>query len=71
VAPAMRRARWGPIINIATTSVAAVTPNYLHYVTSKSALFGMTNSLARELGKEGITVNCLVPGPALRRRTCL
>jgi 3-oxoacyl-[acyl-carrier protein] reductase len=65
VAPAMRRARWGRIINIATTSVAVGTPNYLHYVTSKSALFGMTNSLARELGKEGIRVNCLIPGPTL------
>jgi 3-oxoacyl-[acyl-carrier protein] reductase len=61
----MRKARWGRIINIATTSVAVGTPNYLHYVTSKSALFGMTNSLARELGKDGITVNCIVPGPTL------
>jgi NAD(P)-dependent dehydrogenase (short-subunit alcohol dehydrogenase family) len=65
VAPAMRKARWGRIINIATTSVAVGTPNYLHYVTSKSALFGMTNSLARELGKDGITVNCIIPGPTL------
>jgi len=65
VAPAMRKAGWGRIINIATTSVAVGTPNYLHYVTSKSALFGMTNALARELGKSGITVNCIVPGPTL------
>jgi 3-oxoacyl-[acyl-carrier protein] reductase len=65
VAPAMRKAGWGRIINIATTSVAVGTPNYLHYVTSKSALFGMTNALARELGKDGVTVNCIVPGPTL------
>ena len=38
------------------------TRNYLHYVTSKSALIGMTNSLARELGPHGITVNCIRPG---------
>jgi 3-oxoacyl-[acyl-carrier protein] reductase len=38
------------------------TVNYLHYVTSKSALIGMTNSLARELGGNGITVNCVRPG---------
>ena len=65
VAPAMRKAGWGRIINIATTSVAVGTPNYLHYVTSKSALFGMTNALAREQGKDGVTVNCIVPGPTL------
>ncbi len=62
VAPAMRSANWGRIINIATTSILGGTPNYLHYVTSKSALLGMTNALAREVGKHGITVNTIVPG---------
>jgi NAD(P)-dependent dehydrogenase (short-subunit alcohol dehydrogenase family) len=37
-------------------------PNYLHYVSSKSAIIGMTNAMARELGPEGITVNCIRPG---------
>ena len=37
-------------------------PNYLHYMTSKSALVGMTNSLARELGPSGVTVNAVQPG---------
>jgi 3-oxoacyl-[acyl-carrier protein] reductase len=36
--------------------------NYMHYVTSKSALIGMTNSMARELGAFGITVNAVQPG---------
>jgi NAD(P)-dependent dehydrogenase (short-subunit alcohol dehydrogenase family) len=61
VAPAMRAARWGRIINVSTSSVLAGTPNYLHYVTSKAALFGMTNGLARELGQFEITVNSIVP----------
>ena len=62
VAPVMREARWGRIINISSDAVTKGVPNYLHYVTSKSALIGMTNSLARELGPFGITVNCIRPG---------
>ena len=62
VAPAMREARWGRIINISSDSVPRGVANYLHYVTSKSAIIGMTNSLARELGPFGITVNCVRPG---------
>jgi 3-oxoacyl-[acyl-carrier protein] reductase len=62
VAPSMRKAGWGRIINISSDSVPRGTVNYLHYVTSKSALIGMTNSLARELGPFGITVNCIRPG---------
>jgi NAD(P)-dependent dehydrogenase (short-subunit alcohol dehydrogenase family) len=62
VAPAMREAGWGRIINISSDAVPKGVANYLHYVTSKSALIGMTNSLARELGPSGITVNCIRPG---------
>lgn len=62
VAPSMREAKWGRIINISSDAVPKGVPNYLHYVTSKSALIGMTNSLARELGPYGVTVNCIRPG---------
>jgi 3-oxoacyl-[acyl-carrier protein] reductase len=62
VAQGMRDHGWGRIINISSDSVPRGTVNYLHYVTSKSALIGMTNSLARELGAFGITVNCIRPG---------
>jgi NAD(P)-dependent dehydrogenase (short-subunit alcohol dehydrogenase family) len=62
VFPIMRDAGWGRIINVSTSAVALGGPGYLHYTTSKSALLGMTNSLAREAGKFGITVNCIVPG---------
>jgi NAD(P)-dependent dehydrogenase (short-subunit alcohol dehydrogenase family) len=62
VAPAMRQAKWGRIVNISSDSVPLGVANYLHYVTSKSALIGMTNALARELGPHGITVNCVRPG---------
>jgi NAD(P)-dependent dehydrogenase (short-subunit alcohol dehydrogenase family) len=62
VAAHMRAAGFGRIINISSDAVTRGTANYLHYVTSKSALIGMTNSLARELGGNGITVNCVRPG---------
>ena len=57
VVPAMQEAGWGRIVN-----VTSGTPNYLHYVTSKSAVIGMTRSMARELGAWNITVNTFWPG---------
>jgi 3-oxoacyl-[acyl-carrier protein] reductase len=62
VAAHMREASFGRIINISSDAVTRGVGNYLHYVASKSALIGMTNSLARELGGHGITVNCVRPG---------
>jgi NAD(P)-dependent dehydrogenase (short-subunit alcohol dehydrogenase family) len=62
VAQPMRDQGWGRIINISSASVQRGTMNYLHYVASKSAVIGMTNSLARELGPHGITVNAIRPG---------
>ncbi len=63
VAPLMRSAGWGRIINVSSDAVPKGVRNYLHYVTSKSAIIGMTNALARELGSDGINVNCIRPGP--------
>ncbi|MCP2138495.1 3-oxoacyl-[acyl-carrier protein] reductase [Rhizobium sp. SLBN-94] len=62
VAKHMRDQQFGRIINISSASVHRGTKNYLHYVTSKAALIGMTNSLARELGPFGVTANCIRPG---------
>ncbi|MBD9638870.1 SDR family oxidoreductase [Ensifer sp. ENS07] len=63
VAPLMRAAGWGRIINVSSDAVPKGVRNYLHYVTSKSAIIGMTNAMARELGPDGINVNCIRPGP--------
>jgi len=62
VLPLMRRNKWGRIINMASGAVTLGRPNYLHYIASKSALVGMTHSMARELGADGITVNAVLPG---------
>lgn len=62
VLPAMRRAGWGRIVHMASGAVTLGRPNYLHYIASKGALAGMTGSMARELGPDGITVNAILPG---------
>ena len=62
VFPHMRDQGGGRIINISSNTVMAGTPNFLHYVASKSALIGMTRSMARELGPHGISVNAIAPG---------
>jgi len=62
VLPAMRRAKWGRIINVASGAVRLGRPNYLHYIAAKSALMGMSLSMARELGPDNITVNAILPG---------
>ena len=62
VVPAMMDARWGRIINISSGTHVKGRPNYLHYITSKSAMVGMTRSMARELGAWNITVNTFWPG---------
>lgn len=52
----------GSIVTVSSDSIYWGAPRLLHYVTSKSAIIGMTRSLARELGERMIRVNCLLPG---------
>ncbi len=62
VLPVMRRQHYGKIINIASGTVFKGTPLMLHYVASKGAVVAMTRAMAREVGDDGIRVNCLAPG---------
>jgi 3-oxoacyl-[acyl-carrier protein] reductase len=61
VLPAMRRQRWGRIINL--SSVAAQLGGIIgpHYAASKAGAIGLTHSYASLLAKEGITVNAIAP----------
>lgn len=60
--PIMRRQGYGKIINIASGTVFKGVPMMLHYVSTKGAVIAMTRSMANELGKDGIRVNCIAPG---------
>lgn len=62
VSPIMRAQNYGKIINIASCTAFKGTAGMMHYVASKGAVISMTRSMANELGKDGINVNCIAPG---------
>jgi 3-hydroxybutyrate dehydrogenase len=60
--PGMRANRWGRIFNMSSVYGSRGTANRIDYVTTKSALLGMTRAVAVEAAPDGITCNALVPG---------
>ena len=62
VLPDMIDTGWGRIVNISSSSTHSGTPYMSHYVAAKSAVNGLTKSLALEYGPAGITVNAVPPG---------
>lgn len=60
--PGMTRRGYGKIINMSSSTVWIGRAGYLHYVTSKAALLGLTRALATELGPAGVRVNAVTPG---------
>ena len=58
----MREARWGRIINISSIYGVQGAKGEAAYSTAKAAVIGLTKSAAREAGKDGVTVNAIVPG---------
>ena len=62
VVPAMIARCSGSIVNISSSANFMGRPHYLHYVTTKAGIVGLTRSMAKELGEYNVRVNCLAPG---------
>lgn len=67
--PHLRRSAHPRIVNIASTEALGATSRDSPYAAAKAAVTGLTRALAVELGPEGITVNCICPGPILTGMT--
>ena len=65
VIPQMRKQRYGKIINISSGTALKGSASRIHYVTSKAGIIGFTRTLAMEVGKDNICVNCIAPGSTL------
>jgi NAD(P)-dependent dehydrogenase (short-subunit alcohol dehydrogenase family) len=63
--PLMRGRGWGRIINFGSGSMFGGVAEQVHYVAAKAGVLGFTRSLARVVGKDGITVNLIAPGLTL------
>jgi NAD(P)-dependent dehydrogenase (short-subunit alcohol dehydrogenase family) len=68
VAPMMRAAGRGSVINLGSISAHIDLLDLPVYIAAKSAIEGLTRTLARELGPDGIRVNCVIPGWIMTER---
>ncbi len=62
VLPYLRQRGGGAVVNQGSTAAYHNSPRRLHYNVTKQAIHGMTKTLAKELGKDGVRVNCIAPG---------
>lgn len=58
--PGMREHGFGRIVNISSSTFDVPVAGFVHYVTSKAGVIGLTRALATDLGVQGITVNCVI-----------
>ncbi|MCQ0986923.1 SDR family NAD(P)-dependent oxidoreductase [Jiella marina] len=68
VAKGMKARGGGSVVMLGSISWMRGRPGLVGYTTAKAAINGMTKTLARELGADGIRVNCIVPGAILTER---
>lgn len=68
VARGMREKGRGSIVMMGSVSWMRGNPVMVGYTTAKAAINGMTRTLARDLGPDGIRVNCIVPGAIVTER---
>lgn len=68
VLPSMRAAQWGRIVNLSSGIAEDGLPGSAPYASAKAALHGLTRTLAKELGQDGILVNVVMPGATLTKR---
>src|SRR5262249_15688926 len=61
--PYLRKSKSPRIVNIASTEALGATARDSGYAAAKAGVTGLTRALGVELGKEGIPVNCICPGP--------
>ncbi|HEY6538796.1 MAG TPA: SDR family NAD(P)-dependent oxidoreductase [Candidatus Dormibacteraeota bacterium] len=70
--PAMKRRGWGRIVNISSGAGRSVSLTGIQaYASSKAGQIGFTRQMAHELGRFGITVNCIAPGFVLSNPTSI
>jgi 3-oxoacyl-[acyl-carrier protein] reductase len=69
--PAMRRGRWGRIVNVASMAGAVPAPYSTPYAASKAGVIGLTRALAMDVAAWGITVNSISPGALGTSRSVL
>ena len=62
VVPAMKQNKWGRIVNVSSIYGLRGAANRVGYVTTKTALIGLTRAVALETAKDGITCNAVCPG---------
>ena len=62
VAPYMQKRKNGSIVTVSSDTATWGSPKLLHYVTSKGAVEAFTRAMARELGPDGVRINCVAPG---------
>ncbi|WP_310541346.1 SDR family NAD(P)-dependent oxidoreductase [Phenylobacterium sp.] len=67
--PHLRKSDAPRIVNIASTEALGATARDSAYAAAKAGVTGLTRALAVELGREGVTVNCICPGPILTGMT--